>query len=467
MISGIRTRFVFLSLAAAVFLSACGGEEEKGRLTVGLSLPPGWQDRLDMGVLSAQGSTPYIGTVRIRITCGGVESSWEAPWATRSLSLDGLDLKGGCDILAQAVTAGAVIMERQLIDVRVGDGADVPLDIQLEESEGFSAAGSLINPRQYHSATPLPGGVLIVGGTLDTGAIESISATGRALAASAYGCSLVTPRTRQRVLHDDANGQLFVFLGGMDDSQYEIISTDDGQCYGYSIEGNRKNFFPAIYKQSVFLFGGYDVINEWIINTLEINSNSLSENTVFTMGIPSPRQNLHCLVSGVYLSCLGGMDGSNYLAEVSVMDLENEVNRTQRSLSKPKTSFGMTSLSDGRFLLTGGINGSGFLKDVEIFDPNNGQVIDFGEALIYPRTRHSATLLLNDTVLVVGGLEYTGPSISAEIFDPATGISRELPWRMRVPRVGHTATLLPDGRVLIVGGNMGDKTIEVFNPRID
>src|SRR5690349_3052879 len=63
----------------------------------------------------------------------------------------------------------------------------------------------------------------------------------------------------------------------------------------------------------------------------------------------------------------------------------------------------------------------------------------------------TATTLPNGKVLVAGGLDVSGFLASAELFNPATAT-----WTptgaLNLTRDGHTATLLPDGKVLVVGG---------------
>ena len=69
------------------------------------------------------------------------------------------------------------------------------------------------------------------------------------------------------------------------------------------------------------------------------------------------------------------------------------------------------------------------------------------------RYDHQLTTLLDGRVLVTGGHTVDDALIGTQIYDPATGMVEEgVSLFMTVPRTKHTATLLHDGRVLIVGG---------------
>lgn len=123
-----------------------------------------------------------------------------------------------------------------------------------------------------------------------------------------------------------------------------------------------------------------------------------------------------------------------------------------------------TSLSDGRVLVIGGMHGSQALAEAELFDPAKG-AFRWAGRMGEPRAGHSATLLHDGRVLVVGGKNFQGTMDTAEIFDP------QLPYyfhpvisKMAVPRHRHTANLLKDGRVIIVGGD-GRGSTELFDPK--
>lgn len=193
-------------------------------------------------------------------------------------------------------------------------------------------------------------------------------------------------------------------------------------------------------------------------------------------------------------------------------------------MANARFGHGLTLLSDGRVLVTGGTNSSpdcAPLRTAETYDPvlgrwRNVSVMDM------PRGFHGAVRLLDGSVLAVGGLgppacettavtaaeiyragpdrwESTGglaatrgaiqvstallddgrvlvaggrdPSLgtrfaSAEVYDPATGV-----WSpagsMAQARSGGTATVLADGRVLLVGGNGTGgplATVEIYTP---
>jgi hypothetical protein len=210
------------------------------------------------------------------------------------------------------------------------------------------------------------------------------------------------------------------------DSLYEVVDVANEENTTRLLVTDRNEYYPNIYGQEIYLLGGKDTNESWIINSTKIESTSFDETMVSTMGITNEKQEVTCVSIDSSIVCLGGMIGTLYTDEIDHFDLEY----------------------------------------IEILDLQNVQTTTFEEALINARVYHSATLLPNNKVLIIGGGVSANISNSAEIFDPLTGESVELPWRMRIPRNGHTATLLPDGRVLVVGGNPGDTTMEVFNPPV-
>ncbi len=118
-----------------------------------------------------------------------------------------------------------------------------------------------------------------------------------------------------------------------------------------------------------------------------------------------------------------------------------------------------TLLPDGRVLLTGGRNETGFLNSAELFDPVTETFTLLTATLTTPRAGHAATLLPDGRVLLLGGEHASGVLATAEVWTPATGTFTALTQSLLTPRANHTATLLPYGEVLITGGQTTGGTI--------
>jgi hypothetical protein len=134
--------------------------------------------------------------------------------------------------------------------------------------------------------------------------------------------------------------------------------------------------------------------------------------------------------------------------------------------------FTLTTLADGRVLLTGGLNLAGPLGSAEIYDPGAGTFAPAG-AMTVPRAGHTATLLSDGRVLVAGGHSGTGcaaGALSAELFDPATGLFAATAGSPAFALAGHIAERLDDGRVLLAGGapdcgdTGGTTNAQLFDP---
>ena len=131
----------------------------------------------------------------------------------------------------------------------------------------------------------------------------------------------------------------------------------------------------------------------------------------------------------------------------------------------------VTSLADGRVLVTGGPYRGGGYNSAEIYDLATDRWTRIAP-MHGGRAFHTATLLSDGQVLVVGGADLPGTLATAERYDPATD-----QWTAVAPlpvaRSGHAATFLSDGRVLIVGG-VGDRgdarpatTAVLYDPKTD
>ena len=149
---------------------------------------------------------------------------------------------------------------------------------------------------------------------------------------------------------------------------------------------------------------------------------------------------------------------------------DKEGNRSDMSV--PRDAHTATRLTDGKVLITGGLDGMGVTKTAEIYDPETGKFTRTKEDMKESRAFHTATLLNDGKVLLVGGYGNGEYLNSAEVYDPV----RETFTRvsdMTEARSSHSATLLSDGSVLIAGGRNnvtnvnetgGLNTAEVYDP---
>ena len=153
----------------------------------------------------------------------------------------------------------------------------------------------------------------------------------------------------------------------------------------------------------------------------------------------------------------GGAGPSGVLAGAEVYDAATGVWSRTGSMGTARIHHAAARLRDGRVLVVGGNDGSNFigkvLSSAEIYDPATGAWSPTGSMTV---TRYfpMATALSDGRVLVTGGVQSApafNPLASAEVYDPATGV-----WTpagsMSTPRVNHTAVLLANGKVLVAGG---------------
>ncbi len=181
MVTGRNTAKLFL--AGIILLCAACGTAQDNVVSVNLDLPADWESVIDMDALGAPSSTPYIGT--IRFLYGGAQVQYQDfPYAghNASFNADGID-----DLMVQALTAGQVIMEGSVSGV--GSGSR-DITVSLEKANGFSEAGTLLYPRQNHSAVLANGVVYILGGNPGTGVIEAVVSSVGSFVSSAYAASL-------------------------------------------------------------------------------------------------------------------------------------------------------------------------------------------------------------------------------------------------------------------------------------
>lgn len=150
-------------------------------------------------------------------------------------------------------------------------------------------------------------------------------------------------------------------------------------------------------------------------------------------------------------------------------------------LLSARREMSWTVLSDGRVLIAGGMrfeNGvGGPTGEAECLDPITGRSRAIQTPMNQPRSGHTMTTLRDGRVLVTGGwLHYIGqphdpeepphpPPLpvllnSAELFDPRTETWENVGSLQSLGGKGYAALLLLDGRVLFVGWD----AVEIYSP---
>ncbi len=144
------------------------------------------------------------------------------------------------------------------------------------------------------------------------------------------------------------------------------------------------------------------------------------------------------------------------------------------SMSEPREEHTATLLRSCKVLVAGGAtsNSLGGIATAEVYNPRTG-VWSPTQSMHFGRRAHTATLLSNGKVLVAGGGDVNNVCCVAvaELYNPKTGTWSET-GTMTDPRSFHSAALLKNGEVLVAGGqslstsnHYGSNTAELYNPR--
>jgi hypothetical protein len=141
------------------------------------------------------------------------------------------------------------------------------------------------------------------------------------------------------------------------------------------------------------------------------------------------------------------------LASCELYDPDADTWAAAGSLATRRAGHTATVLSSGQVLVTGGSDAGSIegLGSCELYDPSTGTWATTG-SLITSRYYHAAVRLLSGKVLLTGGFSSAGNLTSCELYDPTAGT-----WAgtgsLTVARYSHPVILLPSGKVLVMGGS--------------
>jgi N-acetylneuraminic acid mutarotase len=114
-----------------------------------------------------------------------------------------------------------------------------------------------------------------------------------------------------------------------------------------------------------------------------------------------------------------------------------------------------TLLNDGKVLVTGEYNGTGYLNSAEIYETSTGiwiRTLNMNDV----RSYQTASILANGNVLVIGGLVTNNETVSScEVYDVLRG-DWTVVGNLIYERARHTTSVLHNEKVLVADGNQND-----------
>jgi hypothetical protein len=285
-------------------------------------------------------------------------------------------------------------------------------------SPQFAAAGDLNVAREFHTASLLDDGtVLIAGG--DDGNLEHSSAE----------------------LFDPMSGT-FTLTASMATARTRATAT-------------------RLSNGKILIVGGYGSGGQALDSAEIFDPMTKTFSSPGSMNTPRALHTAVLLPSGKVLVAGGVLTDGTRIGTAEVFDPESSTFSATGNLIIARAEHTATLLKSGTVLVAGGtdINGSGSpINSAELYEPNAGTFSAVSAAMTEPRQFFTATLLTDGTVLLAGGdnLITTNPShpfkSTAEIFNSTTTTFSTV-GSMNEARENHSATLLGDGSVLIVAGN--------------
>jgi N-acetylneuraminic acid mutarotase len=350
----------------------------------------------------------------------------------------------------------------------------------------WAFTGSLNDPRDWHTATLLSDGrVLVAGGAgprPETFPFAGLAST--ELYDPVTGTWTVTGNLNEgRLLHTATllpDGRVLVTGGWPDHTGGSVMSS--AELYNPATGNWTETMSMAVPRTAhtaTLLFPATDTGKVLVVgshassNAAELY-NPATQNWSFTGATNTPRFGYHTatLLPNNMVLVAGGYDGNNHItASVELYDPATGNFTPTASLATARQDHTATLLANGKVLVAGGTNfDNGILASAELYDPTTGNWTPTGR-LNFARWRHTATLLCDGKVLVAGGVNNSSSVASAEIYNPATG-NWTVTGSLNNARGLHSATFLSHGIVLVAGGDSKGggggflATAELYKPGI-
>ncbi|CAM6000928.1 unnamed protein product, partial [Sphagnum balticum] len=322
-------------------------------------------------------------------------------------------------------------------------------------AQTWTATGSLTYARNFHTATQLTNGNLIVGGQ----DINSVVLNTAELYNATTGLWTVTGSlTYARYSHTATllhNGNVLVAGGDSIGNTAEVYNASTGvwtvtSSLTYARDAHTATLLP---NGNVLVAGGGANAN-----TAELY-NAITGVWTVTGSLTTARYfHTATLLPNGNVLVAGGYGTIGYINTAELYNATTGVWTLTGNLTYARYSHTATLLTNGNVLVAGG---DSIGNTAEVYNASTG-VWTVTSSLTYARDAHTATLLTNGNVLVAAG--YNGDSgdlNSAEVYNSTTGVWT-LTSNLTYARYSHTATLLSNGNVLVAGGDSVGNTAEVY-----
>jgi uncharacterized membrane protein YgcG len=320
---------------------------------------------------------------------------------------------------------------------------------------GWMATGSLTKGREYHTASLLLSGKVLVTGGFN----PAYTTLGAELYDPATGTWSSTASMKNIRWHHTASvlpdGTILVAGGenaAMDaQASTELYDPATGtwSSKGFMTEGRRDHTASVLPDGKVLAAGGHGSVS--VSNHAELYDPATGTwSSTGSMASGRQQHTASVLPSGNVL--VAGGDGGGLLhMSAELYDPATSTWGSTGSMAARRRQHTASVLPSGNVLVAGGYGiNSTHLASTELYDLGAGNWSSAG-SLTKARSNHTASVLQGGQVLVAGGDGIGSVLTSTELYDPAMGLWSSTA-SLATERQYHAASVLQSGQVLVAGG---------------
>jgi uncharacterized protein YjdB len=323
----------------------------------------------------------------------------------------------------------------------------------LSVTTGFLITGSLNTSRQFHTATMLNNGMVLIAGGVGAGGLLASAELYDPVAGTFTPTGNLNDARSQHTATLLQNGTVLI-AGGTDNNgssaSVEIYNPANGTftAIGSLNTARTQQTATLLQNGNVLIAGGLDPNNNPLASAELFNQWTGTFTLTANLNVARYSHTATLLNNGQVLIAGGNPVAAQNAAEI--YDPPSATFTSTANLNTGRFNHTATLLNDGTVLIAGGTAGNGPLAAAEIFNLSSG-LFTATANLNNPRYQHTAVLMNNGTVLIAGGMGANAALGSAEIYDPVA-TTFLLTGSMYNARAGQTGTLLNNGQPLVAGG---------------